>query len=422
MIEDLFKSYGLPETIDPTHQYIYKTGEHELYRYWYRDMLGNYWEYTNAPKGHPDFFEFGGEAILVAEQPMYHSSPQFFTEEGYKLNIGIPDGVESQRNENYDPTNHSSIWFSVYKSKQGLIRFVYLDSDVRENLDLWVQQQLRIVDAGISAYRKYASDLFVSGNEKDKVIGTVLMLLDQGLYGLEELIFAAYEDLEFIDNTVKLLGRKFVCDPDMLDYLTMLKSEVEPGGPLFYTETMRGKEPLGMRHISAILMGLKMSDTFLKHWHANHLFSRIVHRLSLQQVPPEEVEELALNELSRVFATPEDISFLIDYKLRDTLISNYEIQDVEQIKEEMDTEEQGDTEEADVQKSLSHVSSDDFGVNQVWSDLTTKRADEREFSSWLQNEPLHEVSPKEEELVQEAQEMAAQEMAAQEDEPEEEEE
>ena len=407
---DLKKAYGLPETIDPTHQYIYKTGEHELYQYWYRDTLGNYWEYTNAPEGHPEYEVLGGAAIMVQEQPMPHTAPQFYTEEGYKLNIGIPDGVESQRNEEYDPTNPASVWFSVYQSVQGMVRYVYLDADVRESLDLWVQQQLRLADAGLPAYRKYAADLFVSGNKKDRVIGSLLMLLDQGLYGLEELIFASNEDLEFIDNTVKLLGRKFICDPELLDFFTMLKAEVEPGSPLFYTETIHGKEPIDLRHLSSILRGLKMRDSFIKHWHANHLFSRIVHRLSLQQVPAEEVEEMALNELARVFVTPEDISYMLDYKLRDTLMNNYDVQDIDQIQAELgggDEESPEGEEEEAVEKSLTRVPTDDFGVNQVWSDLTTKRGDEREFSSWLQNEPLHEITPQEEEMVQQAGEAAA---------------
>lgn len=407
MYEELKKAFGLPETIDPTHQYVYKTGEHELYQYWYRDTIGNYWEYTNAPEGHPDYSPLNASAILVQEQPMPHTAPHFYTEEGFKLNIGIPEGVESQRNEQYDPTNHSSIWFEVYQSPQGLIRFVYLDADVRENLDLWVQQQLRIADAGLPSYRKYAADLFEGGNPKDRVIAAILMLVDQGLYGLEELVFAAGEDLEFIDNTVKLLGRKFLCDPVLLDFFTMLKAEVEPGSPLFYTETMNGKEPVGIRHISAIFRGLKMKETFIRSWHANHLFSRIVHRLSLQQVPVEEVEELALSELARVFVTPEDVSFMLDYKLRDTLMNNYDVQNIEEIQGGIENPE----EDPEVQKSLTHVSTDDFGVNQIWSDLKTRRPDEREFSSWLQSEPLHDVSPQEDAMIHESETAAEQESA-----------
>lgn len=402
-MNELQKSHGLPETIDPGHQYIYKTGDHGLYQYWYRDMLANYWEYTNAPEGHKDYDPICGAAILAQDQPMPHTAPQFYTEEGYKRNIGIPDGLESQRNAAYDPANHSAVWFEVYQSQQGAVRYVYLDADVRENLDLWVQQQLRIVDAGLPAYRKYASNLALSGNQKDKVIGVILILVDQGLYDLEELIFASNEDLEFIDNTVKLLGRKFICDPEMLDFLTMLKASTEPGGPLFFTETVRGKEPIGIRHISSIFQALKMRAVFIRHWHANHIFSRIIHRLSLQQIPAEEVEELALNELARVFATPEDVSHLLDYKLRDTLINNYDVQDVEDIQSqeaEGDQKEETPDEEApqegDVQKSLTRVSTDDFGVNQVWIDLVERRADEREFSSWLQSEPMHDMTPQEE--------------------------
>lgn len=393
----LSKAFGLPEAIDPSHEYVYKTGDHGLFQYWYRDLAGNYWEYTNAPEDSSDWDSMCGNAILVPDQPMPHTAMQFYTAEGLKRNIGVPDGVELTQNESYDPMSPTDVWYEFYSDPEGNGRFVYLDSDVKENLDLWVQSQLRIADAGIPAYRKYASDLFLSSQPKDRTVGAVLMLLDQGVYDPEELIYASVEDLEFIDNTVRLMGRKFVCDPDFLDYLTELVATKDAGAPLFTTSTLFGEEPLGIRYLLSLLNSLKMNPRFLRHWHANHQFSRIVHRLALAQVPPEEIEERAYNELARTLATSEDVKFLVDYKVRDTLLNNYEAMVSQsagpQVPEDpSEGEEEAAPEDEAVEKSLNHVPTDDFGVAQVWSDLTTRRADEREFSEWLHSEPLHEVT------------------------------
>lgn len=399
MNNTLEKAFGLPEAIDPAHEYIYKTGEHQIYQYWYRDHIGNYWEYTNAPEDNPDYDPLCGSAFLVPDQPMPHIAPQFYTPEGYKRHMGVPNGVELETNEAYDPGSPSEIWYEMYTDPEGNSRFVYLDADVRESLDLWVQNQLRVVDAGFPAYRKYASELFLSNNDKDRALGTVLILIDQATYDLEELVYAACSDCEFIDNTVKLLGRKFICDPDMLDYLTEKVAQKEPEAPLFTMTTMLGEEVLGIRYLASVFQALKMNPRFIRHWHANHQFSRIVHRMASQRVPMEEMEELAYNELSRVLATSEDVRFLIDYKVRDTLFNNYPTEEDEQApKNPNEPEEQ-------VEKSLKHVPTDDFGVAQVWSDLTTRRPDERDFSEWLHSEPLHEVSPEQQAALDETEEV-----------------
>lgn len=402
----LIKSYGLPESVDPSHKYVYREGQNGFYTYWYVDLAGNYISYTNAPEESDDHDPLGGSAIMNPQQPMPHTAPQFFSPEGYKRNIGIPDGVEAIRNENYDPTNAVNIWFEMYTDRKGNARYVYIDADVRENLDLWVQSQLRITDAGIPAYRRQAVKWFDSDNLKDKMVGTLLMLVDQGCYDVEELIFASVSDVEFIDQTVKLLGRKFVCDPVFLDFLTSIVTTRDPADPLFVMDTMNGKEPFGIYFISSIFAALKVRPEFFKYWQASHIFSRIVHRMAAQKVPYEEVEERAFNELARVFATSDDVRFLVDVKLRDTLLGNYQM-------EVADPESSpGATE---VTKSLNHVTTDDFGVLTVWSDLSGRRKDETEFSTWLHSEPLHDMTPEEKEAVMD-QSMAAEDEASQEQE------
>lgn len=407
-MSDIHKSqFGLPESIDPSHKYVYREGHYGFYTYWYADQAGNYWLYSNAPEESLDYDSVGGSAMMMPHQPMPHSAPQFFTPEGYKRNIGIPDGVESVKNDNYDPTSAQNIWFEMYTDKKGNSRYVYVDADVRENLDLWVQSQLRITDAGIPAYRRLAVRWFRSDNLKDKVLGAILMLADQGFYDVDELIFATVGDVEFIDQNVKLLGRKFVCDPPFLEFFTDIVADRDPSDPLFAMKTMHGKEPLGRYYINSIFASLKVRPEYLKYWQASHIFSRIVHRMLMQNVPYDEVEDLAYNELARVFSTAEDVRFLVDVKVRDTLLGNY------QTKEDDD-----DPEAQEVAKSLARVTTDDFGVATIWSDLSSRRKDETAFSTWLHSEPLHDMSPAEQDAAEElAGEIADDEDTEDEDEP-----
>lgn len=399
-------SFSLPENVDETHIYVYRSGVDGVYSYFYVDPTSNFWEYTNAPADSPDYDPFGGEAILVRDQPLPGTSPGFFSPEGRKLSVAVPEDAHTLPNELYNPTDPANIWYGVYIDRNGGRRYVYYDTDVRKNFDLWAQYQLRVADAGIPSYRAYAKKLFNSEVPKDRVIGTLLMLVDQGMYPLQDLIFAAVKDLEFIDTTVKLLGRKFVCDPDLLDFLTSLVVERDIEAPLFFVDTFKGPAPLGMRHASSIFAGLKINPTFLHYWHCNHTFSRIVHRLSLQAVPIELVMDMAYNELARVFATSDDVRVTIDAKVRDTLLKNYAVksESMQQMAETTQLESNPDN----VAKSLTSINTDDYGVLMVWSDLDKRKSDETQFSIFLHAEPMHEATPQEEALVAQTAESAQQ--------------
>lgn len=414
MTDTVEKSFGLPENIDPDHVFIYRSGEYGIYEYWYQDQMGNYWRYTNAPKDHPQFDPFGGEALMDPNQPMPHTAPQFYAQDGRKRNVAVPPAANVQQNMNYDAASPRNIWFETFLGSDGVPRYTYLDKDIRENLDLWVQQQLRVTDAGISSYRKYAAKLFESDHPKDHTFSVILMLSDQGYYDPYELIQATTDDLEFVGDTVILLGRKFVCDPPLQEYLTGLKAKNDPASPLFVLDTIYGKQPIGKRHVYSIFAALKVSPHFILYWHANHLFSKIVHRMHGENVPSEEVEELALNELSRLLSTTSDVRYLLDVKLKNTLMDNYaslpdEGAGSEEPPKEADTPEEaaaGGAAPADappeesVAKSLVRVSGDDLGIAVVHSDFDDRDELELAFSQWLHAEPMHEITPEEESVIE----------------------
>lgn len=362
----------LPNSLDPGHVYVYRSGEYgSLYQYWYKDMASNYWKYSNAPIGHKDCNPFGGEPILDPEQFFAHQNPEFFTAEGYRRNMAPPPEAKPLPNEHYNPNKLENIFNEYYLSPEGTtLKYIYLDKDCKENIDLYVQSQIRIVDAGLVKYRKFATDKFQSQHSKHKAVACILMLVDQAYFSPDELIGAKVGDLDFVDDTVLLLGRKFRADAALLDYLSERIIGRSIDDYLFTQDTYLGEEPIGTCAISAFFSYLKVSSLFLSYWHATHLYSKIVNKYSLFGVPQEEVEARALLELSRVLNTTEDVRYLVDPQVINTLSRVYST-------------------DSQLQKSITIEKSDDFGVAQVWSDLVDRKGDELAFSTWLHGQPLH---------------------------------
>ena len=362
----------MPDLVDPNHQYVFRTGEYGIYDYWYKDMRGNYWKYTNAPEDNAEFDPHAGVPLLDRNQPMPAEDPSFFTLDGRKRHMGVPEGVESEQNKDYNALDMRNIWFEVFEV-EGRVRYVYLDSDIRENLDLWTQYQLRVTDAGMFRLRQFAVDKFSQQHIKDRIIGSLIMLMDQAKYELNELVNASVGDIEFIDNTIKLLGRKFVCDPAFLDFMTSLTAERDASSPLFTIDTVHGKNPLGPRHVYSIFHYLRISPTYLLCWHATQMYSRIFNRLAAERVSVEEIEAETFSEVQRAFSSRNDIQFMVDVKVREALIKNYG---------------------ALIDKSftLDRAETDDYGVNVVLSSLNMRKDDEAEFSNWLHSAPMHNIT------------------------------
>lgn len=367
----------LPNLVDPEHVYVYRSGFYGIYDFWYIDNFHNYWKYTNAPEDHPDYEPALGVAVK-ADQPMPEDNPQFYTADGRKRHLAVPPDVMPEENPEYNPIDPANIWVEVYE-REGDRRYIYLDSDIRENLDLWVQYQMRVTDSNIAKYRSFAVEKFESDYPKDRVVGAILMLMDQGLFELESLLSATVSDCQFIDQSVKLLGRKFVCDPPFLDFMTSLVAAREPEAPLFLIESYLGEGKVGLKHMASILNYLRVSPPYLLAWHASQMYSRIVSRLAHNDIHPAEIEAEAFSELRRAFSTQKDLQHLVDIRLRQHLMNNYE---------EM------------FGKSIVPITdSDSFSTLLVFSDLRGRKQDELEFSTWLHAQPMHEITPEEQDEV-----------------------
>jgi hypothetical protein len=362
----------LPNSLDPAHKFVFRSGEFGmLYSYWYVDQAGNYFKYSNAPIESTNHDPFGGDPMLDPEQKFPHTDPEYFTPDGFRRNMAPPPEAKPLPNAEYSPDDLNNIFNEYYLAPEGdSIRYIYLDKDCKENIDLYIQQQIRLVDAGLVKYRKFASEKFQSQHPRNKSVGCMLMLADQAYFSVDELITAKVGDLELVDDTVILLGRKFKVDAALLDYLSERIIGRSIDDYLFTQETYVGDEPFGPASISSFFNYLKVSCVFLPYWHATHLYSKIVNKYSLLGIAQEEVDVRALLELSRVLNTTEDVKYLVDPQVRNTLSRIY-------------------TTQSNLQKSIKVSQSDSFGVAQVFSDLVDRTGDELSFSTWLHSQSLH---------------------------------
>ena len=89
---------------------------------------------------------------------------------------------------------------------------------------------------------------------------------------------------------------------------------------------------------------------------------------------------MALSEVKRVFGTQKDLQYLVDSKLRSVLLTNYK--------------------EAVTKSIVPRVDADGYSTRTVFSDLLGRHADELEFSTWLHAQPMHDISPEEQEEVE----------------------
>lgn len=405
------KSIGLPHDADPTHEYSHRSGEYGDYRYYWFDRSGNYWVYSNAPEDHLHYDPRKGEPFIDPKQPMPHTSPEFFTSDGRKRHKAVPGTVLPQQNASYNTDDSQNTWFESYQDPEsGEVSYVYLDSDVRNIPALYMAYNLRVVDSNIPAFRTAIAKMIAESGSKSRVIGTVLALVDQGYFTLDELIDASTGDLSFVGSTVKLLGRKLVVDEDLFKFLVSMKAHRDDTAPLFMTNSNKGVSKIGRHHISAVLEHYRISAPFLQAWHATQLYVRCFSRLMAEGklTTPEEVDQRAIYEVGLAMSTDDDTAHLISPQVRVQLLMNYLTP--QELSETFDSDPKEPTENqmgieaetnaaadagggeggaAPVSKSISANESDEYGVAQVNSMLDDYTETERQFSTWLHQQPLH---------------------------------
>ena len=362
--------------LDPNHEFAYVGREFgPVLMYWYKDRAGNYWLYTNAPEGHPDHDALAGEPFFNSEQPVPSDMPEFFSPEGYKLNMAVEPGADFQFNESYNPEDRANCWYGVVTGQDGLARYAYLDGVVRENMYLFLQQQIRVVDAQLLKLRKFYASLFASTNQHDKLLAAALILMEQGFFTIEDLVSLKVKDLLIRSDHIVLGGKRLACDSAFMDFMAEISKGKDVESFLLAEPTFLGDQtPMTTTYLYSVMAFLNMSPKFLPYAKASMMFSQIVHKNMELGVPPETVEAVADLELANsLFASP-GVKHFVNPQLRKTLLEKYE---------------QG------IAKSFGNVKGDSTGLITLDSTLHQLNSQEQEYSQWVHSMPLHVLSASE---------------------------
>lgn len=415
-LDVIAKAMGLPFDADPSHTYSYRSGEYGDYRFWWVDNLGNYWLYTNAPADHVHNDPRKGEPFIVADQPMPHTAPEFFTQEGLKRHMAVPGDVLTEVNAAYNVADPYNTWYESYPNAEtGEVQYIYLDKDVKEDPTLYVGYNLRIADSNIPHFRSIVSKMFAENGSKSKIIATILMLMDQGVFDIESLLEASVGDLLFIGDTVRLLNRKLVCDEELYNFLMSLKAQRPNDVPLFLISTTSGLKKVGKHHISAVLDYFRISPPHLQSWHCSQKYVKTYARLMAEGnfADPMACDRAAIEEVADALGIDADITAYVNPQVRVQVMTNFldpaavaELitpQDEDEPTDKQMAEEAETNEAADdkaegkepapepVKKSLEADSSipDQYGLVQINSQLENYTSQETVFSEWLHTQPLH---------------------------------
>ena len=350
--------------IDPTHKYVGTTGSPGLLQFWFMDKKGDYWEYTNAPEGSEDFDELYGPTMMVRDQPFPSSNPEFFSVEGIKLSNGVPEDSESSFNDNMDLAVRSNCWYAQY-TKDDVIYYTYYDKLVKEEPTLNFRINHRKTAASVVRLRKYYSNRFKLDSVYDKAISSILALVDQGHFVLEDLLQATVADFRVQDNSVFLLDKALVCSTELFEFLSLLSSNKGQEDPLFSTMTIHGVRPVSYSQVKSILNTLGVQTDFLFVWRVSQAYSSIFDRNKRSFDTYEEVHGATMVELNNSFNTLIEAHYYLDPQV----VSYVNLAYTESLA-----------------KAVMSVS----GVSSVDVSLSRLRESEQVFNDWLFSTPIHE--------------------------------
>lgn len=359
--------------LDPNHKFSYVGNEFgPIKLFWYQDRAENYWLYSNAPEGHPDHDLILGEPFFNSEQPTPSVTPEFFSPEGFKMNVSCPPEAQFTFNEAYNPKDRLNSWYGMYTSGEGQASYVYLDKDVRENLYLFVQQQIRLIDANLPKFRKFYAALFSSENKHDKIIGSCLLLMEQGFFSIEDITGLKVKDLDVKSDYIVLAGKRLSCDTAFFDFIVELTQGRDMEAYLFEEPTFFGEAtPVTSYLLYSICAYLNVSPKFLPYSKASITFSQIVHKNLETGVSGESVEAMSDMELANNLFTSFKVSFYVNPQLRKTLLDKYQ---------------------KGITKSFGNVKGDNTGLLHIDSTMYQMNSQELEYSQWLHSMPLHALS------------------------------
>lgn len=396
LVESMTKAMGgfvmRDKGVDPTHTYSHREGTEDHPRYYFRDQGGNYVRYTNAPNGHPDASSLDGDPAVHPAEPDATKAPQFFSPDGRKLSRAPAEGAEVQWNPSYHPSDPQNLWFGRWvEPMTGEHAYTYLDSDIRSVPELLLHQQNALTDVRLPVLRSYTRRLSTSPHLKDRVTALGLALVDQGRVRLQELGALKVEDAKQVDGLWQLGQRFIYADRRASSLLSLLTRGRHPEEPLMAVPMMKMNGDLdaekirvvGPHYLEGILEQIGLSGAALQVYHATQAFSREVQRLLVEnKVPWDSACAYATAQVAtdlgydlRQEMNVEQTLPLIRQLLIDPVVVEVLARNAKQF---------GML--GDVPTLLPYPGR---AISYVSLDLSTRTADEQDFSAWLHSYPAH---------------------------------
>lgn len=398
-LEDLFNETEVFELgnlaksafISMVDTYDHKEGSDDHPVFYYKDSVGNYRRYTNAPEGHKDYSKLTPKPMLHYTEPSFETNPEFFTQGGQKLTRAPFPNCQVQWNPNYHENDPENLWVGRWVNPvTGQHEFTYLEKDLINQPKLKINRQNALVDARLPVFRNYIYKLFHSPQVKDHVTGLALMLMDQGRMKPSEIAALGPADVEISGDLIRLDDRVIHADTKVqmaIASLVMRSAE----GPLFDAPKVSAESKfnpayvrrIGPHYLINICMEFGVAPVALQTYQATQIYSQEVQKLlTIDNATLQVAHHFALLEVAQKMGYNMDLEPNVNLALeiiQNTLIDPVVFEAImnNAIKLKVD---QGQT-----QLGKTAYTS----VPYVNSDLVDRTSSEKEFSDWLHNYPMH---------------------------------
>ena len=166
----------------PDVHYVGKVGDHEAPTFLYEAQEGgNVVQGTNAPLDHPDYDPNRGEPVVHEHEVSPENHPEYFDEQGKKLNRPIPHDTEVETNENYDPDKtKGNFWVKRFQDPEtGESAYAYYHRDQVLDPRLRNNTSIRHFDAQLPKIRAWYQQQMMSAESGDRAAGLLVALADQ---------------------------------------------------------------------------------------------------------------------------------------------------------------------------------------------------------------------------------------------------
>jgi len=313
-VSTLCKALDAPEASEEGNsqpKYLWREGEPGAHKHMWEGPNGDVVRMTNAPEGHPHHDPELGPPQLHPNEPTPQTAPHMFDKHGRKLHRPVPDGVESEHNDHYDPDVNN--WVERYQDPDtGDDEHIYLHKDRVKDHRLKFNEDLRHADAQLEKVRQWYKQLLSTPDPVHRAIGLAAALMDQAKMASDGtdsgLLSLKVGDVKPSGNTVSFTYRdakggahhaQVVMDNTIGTALHELMQGKKSTDPLFMVQGQRLEQPM-LAKIFDDQFGI--SPNHLRVFHGTEMFSKEFQNqaATTPNLGPEHLPKIANKTYGRV--------------------------------------------------------------------------------------------------------------------------